>query len=70
MGSYENKQTVVKVVGLVNKTLEQKAIEAAGGTVNPTSIVFPLTLLPGLVITTSTVRVRNGTLASAAVVTT
>jgi hypothetical protein len=70
MGSYEIKETVVKVTGTINLTLDQVTIENAGGTVNPTSIVIPLTLLPGLVITTCSAQVRNGTLASSAVVVT
>lgn len=69
LGSYESKDTVVKVSGpTINKTLAQTVIEGAGGTVADTSIVIPASLLSGAVVTTCTARVRVRQRVSAAVV--
>lgn len=68
LGSYETKDTKVKVIGPnINKTLSQRAIEAAGGTVNPTAIVIPASLIPGAALTTTTARVQVRNRVSAAV---
>lgn len=69
LGTNERKETVVKSVGAVNVTLSQKAIEHVGGTVGATQVVVPLTLLPGLVAATSSIRLQVGTFASNAVAT-
>jgi hypothetical protein len=59
MGTFDKKETKVRVVGPgINKTLYQKAIEAAGGSVAATSIVIPASLLPGATVTTTTARVQ------------
>lgn len=59
MGNYDNKDTKVRVTGPgINKTLYQKAIEAAGGSVAATSIVIPASLIPGATLTTTTARVQ------------
>lgn len=68
LGSFESKDTKVRVVGPnINKTLYQQAIEAAGGTVTATSIVIPAALIPGATLTTTTARVQVRQRASAAV---
>ncbi len=68
MGQFDKKDTVVKVVGpRINKRIEQKAIEAAGGSVTATSIVIPASLLSGATLTTTTVRVQVRQRASSAV---
>lgn len=68
MGSYDKKETSVRVIGPgIDKRLEQKAIEAAGGSVSATSIVIPASLLPGAAVTTTTARVQVRQRASAAV---
>jgi len=63
LGSYDLKETVVKVAtvnGKLNKRLDQVVIERAGGSVNPTAIVIPASLLPNLVTaTTAQVQVRQ-----------
>jgi hypothetical protein len=59
LGTYESKDTVVKVIGpTINKTLVQSTIEAAGGTIADTTIVIPASLLTGATLTTSTARVK------------
>lgn len=59
MGNYDNKETKIRVTGPgINKTLYQKAIEAAGGSVTATSIVIPASLIPGATLTTTTARVQ------------
>lgn len=71
MGSYDKKDTIVKVVGPnINKRLEQKTIENAGGTVSATSIVIPAALLTGATLTTTSVRVQVRQKLSGSVVTT
>lgn len=71
MGTYDKKDTAVRVIGPgINKCLEQKAIEAAGGSVAATSIVIPAALLAGATLTTTTVRVKVRQRATAAVATT
>ena len=67
LGTFERKDTVVKIAGAVNKVLEQKLIEHAGGSVSATSIVIPNALVPGLAAVTSTVQVKVMQRASAAV---
>jgi hypothetical protein len=68
MGNYDNKDTKVRVTGPgINKTLYQKAIEAAGGSVSATSIVIPASLIPGATLTTTTARVQVRQRATAAV---
>jgi hypothetical protein len=67
LGSNERKNVVVKVYGTVNKVLEQAYIEHVGGSVSATQIVVPLSLLPGLVVSTSSVKLKVDTLASNAV---
>jgi hypothetical protein len=68
LGGFDNKETVVRVAGPgINKRLEQRAIEAAGGSVSATSIVIPKTLIPGATLTTTTARVQVRQRASAAV---
>lgn len=69
LGSYETKDTKVRVDGpSIHKTLSQRAIEAAGGTVSATSIVIPAALIPGATLTTTTARVQVRQRVSAAVV--
>lgn len=59
LGSFDKKETKVRVTGPgINKTLYQKAIEAAGGSVAATSIVIPASLIPGATLTTTTARVQ------------
>lgn len=59
MGTYDSKDTKVRVTGPgINKTLYQKAIEAAGGSVAATAIVIPASLIPGATLTTTTARVQ------------
>jgi len=59
MGTFDKKETKVRISGPgINKTLYQKAIEAAGGSVAPTSIVIPASLIPGATLTTTTARVQ------------
>ncbi len=69
MGNYDSKDTKIRVTGPgINKTLYQKAIEAAGGSVTATSIVVPASLIPGATLTTTTARVQVRQRATAAVV--
>lgn len=49
---------IVKFTGAITKRLEQKAIVRAGGSVLPTSIVIPASLIPGAVVTTVSVGVQ------------
>lgn len=49
---------IVKFTGAITKRLEQKAIIRAGGSVLPTAIVIPASLIPGAVATTVSVRVQ------------
>lgn len=58
LGSSERNEVVVKVSGNINKTLEQRRIVQAGGSVSATSIVIPSSLIPGAAITSSKVRVQ------------
>lgn len=59
MGNFDNKETKIRIAGPgINKTLHQKAIEAAGGSITPTSIVVPASLIPGATLTTTTARVQ------------
>jgi hypothetical protein len=59
MGVYDKKETKVRVTGPgINKTLYQRAIEVAGGSVSATSIVIPASLIPGATLTTTTARVQ------------
>lgn len=59
MGVFDKKETMVRITGPnINKTLYQKAIEAAGGSVAATSIVIPASLIPGATLTTTTARVQ------------
>lgn len=68
LGSYESKDTVVKVEGpTISKTLVQTVIESAGGTVSHTAIVIPASLLHGAVLTTCTALVKVRQRVSAAV---
>lgn len=68
LGSFDNKETIVRVVGPnINKQIAQRAIEAAGGSVSATSIVIPASLIPGATLTTTTARVQVRQRASAAV---
>lgn len=68
LGNYDNKETIVRVRGpRIDKRLEQRAIEAAGGTVSATSIVIPASLIPNATLTTTTARVQVRQRASAAV---
>lgn len=68
LGNYDNKDTKVRVKGPgIDKTLYQRAIEAAGGSVSATSIVIPASLIPGATLTTTTARVQVRQRATAAV---
>ncbi len=68
LGGFDNKETKIRVAGPgINKTLHQKAIEAAGGSVSATSIVVPASLIPGATLTTTTARVQVRQRATAAV---
>jgi hypothetical protein len=68
LGSFDSKETAVRVIGPnINKRIEQKAIEAAGGSVSATTIVIPAALLPGATLTTTTARVQVRQRVSAAV---
>jgi hypothetical protein len=68
LGGFDNKETKIRVTGPgINKTLHQKAIEAAGGSVSATAIVVPASLIPGATLTTTTARVQVRQRASAAV---
>jgi hypothetical protein len=49
---------IVKFTGAITKRLEQKAIIRAGGSVLPTAIVIPASLIPGAAATTVSVRVQ------------
>jgi len=69
LGGFDNKETSVRVVGPnIDKLLEQRAIEAAGGSVSATSIVIPAALIPGATLTTTNARVKVRQRVSAAVV--
>jgi len=69
LGGFDNKETSVRVVGPnIDKLLEQRAIEAAGGSVSATSIVIPAALIPGATLTTTKARVKVRQRVSAAVV--
>lgn len=69
MGTFDKKETKVRIAGPgINKTLYQKAIEAAGGSVSATSIVIPASLIPGATLTTTTARVQVRQRATAAIV--
>lgn len=48
----------VKFTGKGARKLEQKAIIAAGGSVLPTAIVIPASLIPGVTLTTTSVQVQ------------
>lgn len=68
LGGFDKKETKIRVTGPgINKTLYQKAIEAAGGSVSATAIVVPASLIPGATLTTTTARVQVRQRASAAV---
>lgn len=59
MGTFDKKETKVRIAGPgINKTLYQKAIENAGGSVSATSIVIPASLIPGAALTNTTARVQ------------
>jgi len=49
---------IVKFTGTINVRIEQKAIIQAGGSVLPTAIVVPASLIPGAVVTTVSVRIQ------------
>lgn len=57
-------QTWVKFTGAKQVTVQQQAIKHAGGTVSATSIVIPLSLIPGVVTGTCSVQVKFQSLAS------
>lgn len=68
LGSFDKKETKVRITGPgINKTVYQRAIEAAGGSVSATSIVIPASLIPGATLTTTTARVQVRQRVSAAV---
>jgi hypothetical protein len=58
LGDYTRDETVVKFTGAITVKLEQKAIVHAGGSVSPTSILVPASLIPGATVTTTSVRVQ------------
>lgn len=52
------RSTSVKLTGAVKLTVHQEQIEAAGGSVSDTSIVIPVSLIPGAVVTTTSAQVQ------------
>jgi hypothetical protein len=64
LGSNETFMSSIKTTGACAKTLDQRAIKHAGGTISATSIVVPLTALPGLAAATCWVQVKMDTLLS------
>jgi hypothetical protein len=58
LGSNERNETTVKFTGAIVKTLDQRAIVHAGGSVSATQIVVPASLIPGATATTTSVRVK------------
>lgn len=58
LGSAERNETVIKVSGNITKYIEQKRLEAAGGSVSATSIVIPASLISGAAATTTKVQVQ------------
>lgn len=67
LGSSEREETVVKVAGNLAKSLPRRRIIAAGGTVSPTSIVIPASLIVGAAATVTKVQVKMRTRATALV---
>lgn len=58
LGSAERKETVIKVSGNITKYIDQKRLEAAGGSVSTTTIVIPPSLISGAAATVSKVQVQ------------
>ena len=56
--------TTVKIVGAVNKTVEQAAIKHAGGTVAQNLVILPLSVIAGVAAGTCTVQIKYRSLAS------
>jgi hypothetical protein len=58
LGSSEKNQTTVKFTGDVETVIAQELIVAAGGSVSPTAVVVPASLIPGAATTTTSVEVK------------
>jgi hypothetical protein len=61
LGTLERQETVIHLANSTtgySKTLLQKFIEAGGGTVSPTSVFIPATLIPGATLATTTAQVK------------
>lgn len=58
---------VVTFTGSLNKRVERRAIELAGGSLSAATVVIPASLIPGAVLTTTFARVRNGSFMTSAV---
>lgn len=58
LGTSERLETEVRLTGAITKTLLQKFIEEAGGTISDTSIIIPAALIPGATVTTTSVQVK------------